>query len=848
MNSTSVLTRAAVQISKIQEASKYEGSLMDYAEYVWPVVEPAIPFVRGWAIEAIAEHLEAVTNGHIRKLLMNVPPGFTKSLMTDVFWPSWEWGPRNMPWLRYVCASYSSHLTERDNMRCRNIVISDRYKKLWGNRFRISNEQFTKIKFANDHTGWKLATSVGGIGVGERGDRFIIDDPNNTMEMEYEATRNTTNLWFTEVVPDRLNNPQESAIVVIQQRLHEDDVSGTALSRKMGFTHLMIPMEHDVSRHCKTFLGWNGDGNEIVWEDPRKTEGELAWPERFTEQVCNELQRDKGPYAWCSSAEAPVLMADLSMKRIDEISVGDKIVGFETGTKDKRARYKRAEVISISKSVRAIVKITLDSGHTVRCTEDHKWFTGRNDSSHPMYAPAYAPGANKPGDRRRGSKLIRVCPPALAPISAEQTRTAGWLSGFFDGEGTVSVYKRREGERSSLIQFSQTAERNLPLCEKLESALTELGFSWEYHERRPTLSAGGVLCQQGRNYYLKSDAGKGFSGKGSAAKRASRFTLNQRFLHVVQPTKWRDRLIETTVSGRMYTSSERVVSIEPDGEGLVYGLETTTGNYVVWGLASSNSGQYMQSPEPRGGSIIKRDFWQLWTKDHYPPFEFVLASLDTAYTMKEENDASALTIWGVFRDETSIRDVGTEALWMPRDGELSQTPKPIEGNPRLMLIYAWQERLEFHDLLQKVIDTCTMSRMPKNHPQFPVDRLLVESKASGMSIGHELLRLFTGSGKLGIELINPTMYGDKIARVHAIQHIFADGMIYAPDKAFADMVIDQCAVFPKGSRDDLVDSTSQAIRWLRDMGFALRPKEYAVEAEEDMLYKSPRSSLPLYPA
>src|SRR5512143_1152770 len=135
MDRAAYLSKAFTAIGDRLDKQAAEGSLLKFAEYVWPVVEPAIPFIKGWAIEAIAEHLEAVTHGHIRRLLMNVPPGFTKSLMTDVFWPAWEWGPRNMPWLRYVCASYSNHLTERDNMRCRNIVISDRYKKLWGRRF-----------------------------------------------------------------------------------------------------------------------------------------------------------------------------------------------------------------------------------------------------------------------------------------------------------------------------------------------------------------------------------------------------------------------------------------------------------------------------------------------------------------------------------------------------------------------------------------------------------------------------------------------------------------------------------------------------------------------------------------
>lgn len=524
-----MLARAYSRLRHLQECHKYESSLIEFVDYVWPVVEPAIPFIRGWAIEAIAEHLQAVTDGYIKRLLINVPPGFSKSLLTDVFWPAWEWGPRNLPHYRYVCASYSNHLTERDNMRCRNVVMSDRYRRLWGDRFKISNEQFTKVKFANDRTGWKLATSVGGIGVGERGDRFIIDDANNTMDMESSAIRDNTNMWFTEVVPDRLNSPQNSAIVCIQQRLHEEDVSGTALSRNMDYTHLMIPMEYDPGRHCVTVIGMDEIGEEITWEDPRKEEFELAWPERFPQAQVDQLKNAKGPYAW--------------------------------------------------------------------------------------------------------------------------------------------------------------------------------------------------------------------------------------------------------------------------------------------------AGQYQQSPEPRGGAILKRDYWQLWEEPRYPGFDYIVASLDPAYTAKDENDPSALTIWGMFRDQYD--------------------------NPRVMLIWAWQERLEFNQLVQKVTDICTVSNTPKNHPQFPVDKLLIESKASGLSVGQEMFRLIGFNSKFSLELIDPKKYGDKESRLHAVSHIFAAGMVYAPDRNFSDMVINQCAVFPKSKNDDLVDTTSQAIRWLRDMGFLQRREEQTLVMEEQMQYHGRLA--PLYP-
>jgi predicted phage terminase large subunit-like protein len=248
-------------------------------------------------------------------------------------------------------------------------------------------------------------------------------------------------------------------------------------------------------------------------------------------------------------------------------------------------------------------------------------------------------------------------------------------------------------------------------------------------------------------------------------------------------------------------------------------------------------------PAPRGGSILKNEFWQLWRDPVYPTFEYIVASLDTAMTAKDENDASALTVWGVFREDAIMTDVGTNALWMPRDG---QALRGVEGNPKVMLLWAWEERLQLNELIEKVINTCVPGANPVPHPRFPVDRLLIEGKANGLSVAHELSRVFRGSGKLGIEVIDPKRYGDKWARAQSVQHLFADGMVYAPDKSWADKVIQQCAIFPRGSHDDLVDSTTQAIRYLRETGFAMKSSEYAVETEDSLMYRGQSSSKPLY--
>lgn len=272
-----------------------EASLIEYAELMWPVLEPGRQMKRGWAVEAICDHLEAVTAGHIKKLLINVPPGMMKSLLTQVLWPSWEWGPKNMPWLRYVSAAYSQDLTVRDNRRAKQLIESNTYQALWGDRFSLTADQNAKVRYDNDHRGFRIATSVGGLSTGERGDRFIIDDPHNVKTAESEANLEGAAQWFTEAVPSRVNDLDESAFVIIMQRVHERDISGLVEEYGLPYTKLILPMEYEPSRSCHTVLKPPGlDPAEPLgktFTDPRTTEGELLFPERFTATGVADLKK-----------------------------------------------------------------------------------------------------------------------------------------------------------------------------------------------------------------------------------------------------------------------------------------------------------------------------------------------------------------------------------------------------------------------------------------------------------------------------------------------------------------------------------------------------------------------------
>ncbi len=270
--------------SLLQELDRLdcEESLAGFIRRAWHVIEPGQPYTHGWHIDAIAEHLEAVTAGKINRLLINVPPGTMKSLAVGVFWPCWEWGPKNRPHTRIVATSHSIPLAIRDNLKARRLVQSEWYQALWGDRVRLTGDQNAKTKFENMATGFRDAMAFRSL-TGSRGDRVVIDDPHSVDGANSEAERESVITSFLESVPTRLNSPKHSAIVVVMQRLHERDVSGVILSKELGYEHLMLPMEFEPERRCRTSIGF---------VDPRQEDGELLFPERFPREV---VERDKIP-------------------------------------------------------------------------------------------------------------------------------------------------------------------------------------------------------------------------------------------------------------------------------------------------------------------------------------------------------------------------------------------------------------------------------------------------------------------------------------------------------------------------------------------------------------------------
>jgi phage terminase large subunit-like protein len=442
---------------------------------------------------------------------------------------------------------------ERDNERFARLINDPVYRALWGDRVRLVRQGIAIVE--NSATGWKRVTSTGGGVTGFRGDRLLLDDLNNPINVESDDVRQATARFVREIMPDRLNDLKLSAIINLQQRTHEGDATGVLLEHGTGYTNVCVPMEFDPLRFAPIVLRYDEEGEpDLIWRDPR--------------------------------------------------GLGD------------------------------------------------------------------------------------------------------------DGEPLSGLYSNARGEL-------------------------------RVRPGSPMAKAEGALC-------------------------------------------WPERFPREEVEA----------------------LRAIKGQYA-W------DSQFQQYPGVRGGGIVRKEWWRLWSASDYPALGTVVVSVDTAVEESQSADFNACTVWGLFQ--------GTA------------------GEPQFLLLEAWQERLPLAKLVERVARTCRTRN---------ADYLLIEHKTRGRDVHDEIRRHYVNATWQTV-LVLPER--SKVARLRAVEHLFSGdyrkdpngveywegGMIYAPDRDFADEVINQVASFPYGQHDDYVDSVTQALGWMRKVGVVLRKVEHEIDEEEAARYRKP---------
>lgn len=433
------MTALAERITREQvQAERLSRRLRTFVDGAWPILEPSTPFRPNWHIDAICEHLEAVTAGEIRRLVINVPPRHMKSLSVAVCWPTWAWTKR--PELRWVFASYAQKLSTRDSLKCRRLIESQWYQDRWGDRFQLTGDQNEKTRFENDRTGFRIATSVGGTATGEGGDIIVADDPHKADEAESDAMRESVLDWWDGTISTRLNDPETGAFVVVMQRVHEADLVGHLLDRG-GYEILCLPAEYEPA-------------HPFVWPaDPRTEPGDLLWPDRMNRAAVDDLKLSLGSYRAAGQLQQrPAPMEGGILKRawwnwygtLDDLPKLDGVIqSWDTAWKDKQTSdYVVGQVWGWKGAHRYLLKAVrarMDSVETKREIRSlAAWVaeTFQGFDIHPVIVEAANVGPDVVADLRRtlpgvrsvaakGDKTQRAH--AVAPqLEAGQVHLPGW--------------------------------------------------------------------------------------------------------------------------------------------------------------------------------------------------------------------------------------------------------------------------------------------------------------------------------------------------------------------------------------------------------------------------------------
>jgi predicted phage terminase large subunit-like protein len=261
-----------------------KGGLLEFTRMAWPLVDPGRPFLDNWHLEAVCEHLQAVTAGEIQNLIISQPPGTTKSRLVSVMWPTWQWTLD--PSFKWMFASYDHSLAIRDARSQLQIMKSSWWKERWVDRASLP-ATCAEGDFQNLQGGWRFSTFVNGPITGRHPDGKVVDDPIKAKGLTQLALEGVVEFWKS--WSTRGADPAKTRNVVIMQRLHDEDLVGY-LKRQGGFTELRLPMRYEAKKPCITNIGsWGGD--------PRTTDGELLMPSRFPEAVVSRLEKDLGPQA-----------------------------------------------------------------------------------------------------------------------------------------------------------------------------------------------------------------------------------------------------------------------------------------------------------------------------------------------------------------------------------------------------------------------------------------------------------------------------------------------------------------------------------------------------------------------
>lgn len=270
--------------------SLLRSDLMALIERSFFELNPQTKFCDSPHIEVMASKLEACRRRKIKRLIVNMPPRSLKSHAVSVAFPAWWLG--HNPTMQIICASYGQELSDKHARDCRRVMQSKFYRRLFP-RAILSPDKQSVNEFVTTEQGFRMSTSVNGVLTGRGADLIILDDPLKPEEALSETKRSGVNEWYSNTLLSRLNSKQDGIIIIVMQRLHQDDLVGHVLEHEKSWEVVSFPA---IAEEDETHLIDSPFGRRCF----QRKQGDALQPEREPKPVLESLRRNLGEYVFLS--------------------------------------------------------------------------------------------------------------------------------------------------------------------------------------------------------------------------------------------------------------------------------------------------------------------------------------------------------------------------------------------------------------------------------------------------------------------------------------------------------------------------------------------------------------------
>lgn len=773
-------------LEKLKTKSLCTSKFLPFVREMWPT------FIAGRHHTRMAAAFEKVAEGKIKRLIINMPPRHTKSEFASFLLPAWFLG--KFPGKKIIQTSHTAELAVGFGRKVRNLVDQENYHQIFP-ELALQADSKAAGRWNTSKGGDYFAIGVGGAVTGKGADLLIIDDPHSEQEAQTAET-----------------SPE------VYDKVYEWYTSGPRQRLQPGGAIVIV---------------------------------------------------------MCMTGDTGVLRPDGSETPLRDIRPGDEVATYENGAiTTAKVRNHR------SSGVDSVFTIQTQSGKILRANEEHPFLVEHNgarkwarvrDLLPGMQLVATTAAPDPQGQRPNRDYATPVRPQRHTTRNIPTPRTALW-AGMEKTKGkVVQLAAATSPLTATQCAYSTTTKltglpgniRNPPLTHAktalnpaTASLLTTI-TSWLQRSMGCARSAASRLIKK----ILGLTGAK--SSVSITATTLARSVDSFATTVISRLGMGKPRKTYTAPLNTYKNTPDRIVSIIPSGEEEVFDIEVErTENFIANGVVSHNTrwskrdltgqvmkaalqrggeeweliefpailpsgnplwpefwsleeltalkeelpnskwmAQYQQNPTSDSAAIVKREWWKIWEGDKPPQCQFILMSWDTAFEKTQRADYSAMTTWGVFyqADETG------------------------KEQANIILLNAYRERMEFPRLKKVFME---------QYKEWKPDGVIIEKKASGAPLIYELRSM-----GVPVQEFTPSKGNDKISRLNAVSDLFASGVVWAPNAAWAEEVINEVAEFPSGEFDDYVDSTSMALARFRRGGYIRAELD---EPDEEKRFKSKR--------